>query len=165
MLSSKSKKEVLEEVSKNFIGIFEEKITQTLLIKSDERIRFEEVAKISQIKMEKYKEIQNLSNLNLDEKFRIEVKNILVSEFHQLQNQEIEMWVLSEKKVLDTSWRSANNSYIPDKVRIEANPFSVVLFEDLQSYLIMINQDYFKIQLINGFFENLGKFYKSFLIE
>jgi hypothetical protein len=76
----------------------------------------------------------------------------------QETTQDLIEWLGEEFESLKT-WRPANNSY--DKARIEESEDAIVLYDDIQNYLIFVNQETFKIELINNLLQLLGKLYQS----
>ena len=66
----------------------------------------------------------------------------------------IEGWLNKEYRSLET-WRPANNAF--DKQRINENADAIVLFEDIESNLVIINQQEQIFELIDQLASLLSK--------
>jgi len=77
----------------------------------------------------------------------------LPENFEEGNTRSLAEWLFQEYYSM-SFWRPANNSY--DKRRIQDSPDSIVLFDDIQNYLILVHQESFKMELINNLLQILG---------
>ena len=68
------------------------------------------------------------------------------------QDKDLLDWMIQEQKQI-TMWRPANSKF--DSEIVEKSPDAIVLYEDIEQYLILVSLDSFKIDMLNSIFQLL----------